>query len=396
MASAPSTPAEEAVREIKDLVAHAYWVKGDAPTSAVVDLFERTKHIDSVAVLDEGFVGIVSRLRFFAQIGRRFGYSLYENRPVRLLAEHGSVVEATADPIEAVTLATQREADRVYDDLIVVDEGRFLGIVSMRSLLVHHKDLLSASMAQVESLDARNRELLELQRLRSDFVARMTHELRSPLNTILGIARLLLEDEAVAARHARNLELMFARGRDLLGVIDNILDISRLEAGAMQPLLEAVDLPALVEDAARSTEALLVGKPVKVVVDAHGLPRAFVSDPSYLQRILTNLLANSAAATEVGTIGIAADVTTEGLRIRVSDTGCGIPPEALPRLFEPFTQAESALTRRRGGSGLGLAIVRGLLDALGGEIRVESRLGAGTTFSFELPEGKLGREEETR
>src|SRR5512145_296785 len=233
------TPAEpRTTMGVGELISHATWVKGDTPTAAVAELFERTPHIDSMAVLDEGFLGIVSRLRFLARIGRRFGYSLFENRPIRLLAEEGSVIETSADPVEAIALATQREAERIYDDLLVAEQGRFLGIVAMRSLLVHHKNLLSASMAEVAALDSRNRELEELHRLQSGFVAHMTHELRSPLNTILGIARLLLCDEAVAHRHGRNIELMFARGRDLLGVIDNILDISRMKAGAMEAYME--------------------------------------------------------------------------------------------------------------------------------------------------------------
>jgi signal transduction histidine kinase len=392
-AAAPIAPQETAVSGIRDLITHATWVKGDTTTSAVVDIFEKSKHLDSVAILDQGVLGMVSRLRFFAQIGRKFGYSLYENRPVRLLAEEASVIEGSANPVEAVALATQRQVDRVYDDLFVVEESRFVGIVSMRSLLVHHKNLLSASMAEVQALDARNRELEEMHRLRSDFVARMTHELRSPLNTILGIGRLLLDDPAVASRHGRNVELMFARCRDLLGTIDNILDVSRMQAGAMQPFPEPVDLPALFEDLAHSAAALVAGRPVRVVYAARRLPTDFVTDPSYLRRILSNLLANAAAATDLGEIRLRGVCAHGRLHVQVSDSGRGIPAEALPRLFEPFVQVEASVTRRGGGSGLGLAIVHGLLQALGGRIRVESRVGEGTTFTFDLPQSRLSHQE---
>ncbi len=370
---------------VRDLIPHATWVKGDTPASVVVAVFEKASNVDSVAVLDQGFLGMVSRSRFFAQIGRRFGYSLYENRPVRLLAEPASVIEGGSDAVEAIAIATQREDERVYDDLFVVEEGRFVGIVSMRALLVHHKNLLTASMAEVQALDSRNRELEELQRLRSDFVARMTHELRSPLNTILGIGRLLLDDPSVAKGHGRNIELLFARCRDLLGVIDNILDLSRMQAGAMQPLVEPVDLPVLFEDLARSTAALVTGKPVRVMFAASRLPKDFVSDPSYLRRILTNLLSNAASATELGEISLQGACRDGWLHVRVSDSGHGIPAEALPRIFEPFVQLDASVNRRRGGSGLGLAIVRGLLETLGGKIQVESRVGQGTTFSLQIP-----------
>jgi two-component system cell cycle sensor histidine kinase PleC len=383
--AASLTPPETDVPATRDLVTHATWVTGDTPVASVIELFERSKDIDSVAVLDPAFVGMVSRLRFFARIGRRFGYSLYENRPVRLLAEEGSVIDASADPVEAIALATMRGADRVYDDLLVVEDGRFVGIVSMRALLVHHKNLLSASLAEVAALDTRNRELERLHRLQADFVARMTHELRSPLNTILGIVHLLLGDKAVAERHARNLDLILARGRDLRGVIDNVLDFSRMEAGAIKPIVEPVDLPALFEDMALSTEALVRGRPVRVVLETRSLARGFATDPSFLRRILTNLLANAAAATEMGEIRLRAECAARWLQVQVADTGHGIPADALPDLFQAFSQIEPSITRRRGGSGLGLAIVRGLLEELGGNISVESRESEGTTFSFGLP-----------
>jgi signal transduction histidine kinase len=387
-AMTPTEPSATGV--MADLVSHATWVSANTPTSEVVRVFDRAAHVDSRAVLGEGRVGLVARGRFFARIGHRFGYALFENRPIAQLAEEGSTVDAQADPVEVVGLVLQREADRIWDDVVVLDEGRFVGLVSIRSLLVHHKGLLSASLAESAALDARNRDLEELSRLQSEFVAHMTHELRSPLNTMLGLAALLKADDLVADRHGRNLELLMSRGRELLEVIDNILDLSRMQARALQPWIEPVDVPALLEEGIRNTEVLLGDKPVRVQLRVRGVSRCFPSDPTYLRRILTNLLSNAAGFTEVGHITLAAEGTPGALTIQVSDTGIGISPEDLPRLFHRFTQLESPRTRRRGGSGLGLAIVRGLLDQLGGHVHVSSRLGEGTTFTVEVPAGSAG------
>ena len=202
---AASVTAQSAPRTISDLIASRLCVTADTPIARVVKLFEMHADVDAIAVLEAGSVRLVSRSRFFLQLGRRFGYSLYENRPIGLLAEEGSTVNADADPLEVITLATQRELGRVYDDILVLKDGRFLGTVSMRSLLVHHKELLATSMAELAVLDERNRRLEELNRIQSEFVANMTHELRSPLNTMLGIASLLLGDENLPESHRRQL-----------------------------------------------------------------------------------------------------------------------------------------------------------------------------------------------
>ena len=379
--SAPQAPP----RTIADLIANRLSVDSGTPIARVVRLFETHADADAIAVLEPGRIRIVARSRFFLQLGRRFGYSLYENRPIGLLAEEGSTVDAEADPLEVITLATQREPGRVYDDILVLRDGRFLGTVSMRSLLVHHKQLLATSMAELALLDERNRRLEELNRIQSEFVANMTHELRSPLNTMLGIASLLLGDEALPEAHRRHLFLLVARGQELLGVISNMLDLARLESGAMTFAPEPIDVSQALEELVQSAEHLLPGKLVSLTIAFRALPRTFVTDPVSLRRIVTNLLSNAIKFTDAGTVTLSAEGQGHWLVLGVSATGIGIRDEDRSRLFKKFSQLESTKTKRHKGTGLGLAIVKALVDQLGGTIGVESRAGVGTTFAVRLP-----------
>ncbi len=307
---------------LPQLLTSAHLVQADQPISEVVRLFERHPEEDSLAVADAGKLGIIVRARFFLQLGRRFGYSLYENRPARLLTEEASTVEIDADPLEVVGLALEREPSRIYDDLLVVDQGRYLGTLAMRALMAHHKDLLRASMAEVSQLDQRNRQLAELNRLQAEFLANMTHELRSPLNAILGAAGVL----AGSARDedARQVELIERRARDLLRLINDMLDLSKLEAGRLQPLVEPVDVEALLAELAQSVEAQLAGRPVRVLLRLAHLSRGFGTDPVFLRRILENLLGNAVKFTDAGSITLGGSADGPWLTLHVSDTGPGI------------------------------------------------------------------------
>jgi signal transduction histidine kinase len=385
--SLPAQKSPSSVQRIADLITTDLSIDADTRVGDVVRVFEANPELDALAVLDGGAPPrMVSRSRLLLQLGRRFGYALFENRPIRLLAEEGSPVEADADPVEVITLASRREATRIYDDILVVKHGRYAGIVSMRSLLAHHKDLLVASLGERDALDARNRELHELQRLQAEFMANITHELRTPVNLVLGIARVMMGDPELPRRQLRNLERLMARGQELSALVDNVLEVSRLEAGAVRVTPEEVHLGPFLEDVVRSIEPLLAGKPVEPCTRLGPLGPAFVTDAVLLRRVLTNLLANAVKFTEAGQILVEADRRGSQLTLRVRDTGIGIAEEDLPRLFSRFTQLDSTRRKRHAGTGLGLAIVKGLLDALGGTIAVESRPGHGSTFTVELAE----------
>lgn len=373
-------------RSITELVTSALSISGSAHPDELVRLFEQNPEVDAVAVLSGSRPRSITRGRFFLQLGKKFGYALFEKRPVEMLAEEASQVDASADSVEVIQLALQRAPDRIYDDIMVVEAGRFEGFVSMRSLLAHHKELLLASLEEVSSLDEENRRLAEINRVQNEFVANMTHELRTPIHTILGIARLLAAEAGLGADARKRVALLTSRGQELLGLINNVLEMSKIEAGAIVPLIEDVELRPFLKEVLGMAEPLLGGRPIRLRLLLRGAPVCLSTDPVLLQRILTNLLSNALKFTEAGLVTLGVDGTADPLRLWVEDTGIGIREADLPRLFTKFTQLEATKTKRHGGTGLGLSIVKSLTAALGGTIAVTSREDAGTTFTLSLPQ----------
>lgn len=381
---APVRAAISPPHRIADLITTDASIPGEAPIKRAVQRFEGEPGLDAMAVLERGRIRFLCRARFFLQLGSKFGFAVFENRPVQLLAEEGSIVEAAADPVEVVHLALQRETARIYDDFIVVENGAFRGLVSMRSLMTHHKELLATSLSELSALDARNRQLQEVHRIQSEFVANMTHELRSPLNVILGIAHAMRSDPAASAEQRRTSGVLLSRGQHLLGIVNNLLDLSKLQEGAMPPTFEPFEPARLLEDVLESAEPLLGTKPVRLQVRFRSLPQSFVTDTVFLRRILENLLSNAVNFTDSGTVTLAAHGIPDALVVSVIDTGVGIRAQDMDRLFTRFGQLENTRSRRP-GTGLGLAIVKGLVDALHGRIAAESQAGVGSTFTVVIP-----------
>ncbi len=226
-------------------------------------------------------------------------------------------------------------------------------------------------------------------RAKSDFLAVMSHEMRTPLNAVLGATDLLL-DGHLSREQREQAETARTAGRALLDLIDDILDFSRVEAGRVDlerigfdPRRLAHDTVALVAGAAREK-----GLALSCEVSSD-VPRQVAGDPGRLRQVLLNLLSNAVKFTERGRIEVELSLEKREpdqvvLRLRVRDTGVGIAPELVPRLFEPFTQGDNSTSRRHGGTGLGLAIARRLVELMGGTIEVATAPGQGSEFSCTL------------
>ena len=229
----------------------------------------------------------------------------------------------------------------------------------------------------------------EASRAKSDFLARMSHEIRTPMNAILGITYLCLQTTH-ENKQLYYLRKILSAGRGLLGIINDILDVSKIEAGKMTLQNEAFALQELVENLNDLCGALVGGKNIEVLF--HVDPNIFVTvegDLLRLTQVLTNLLGNAVKFTEKGWVvlrmeelGRSADTIT--LRISVNDTGIGLAEEEQARLFKPFEQADGSITRKYGGTGLGLVICQRFVRMMGGELEVRSEPGKGSTFSFSL------------
>jgi adenylate cyclase len=231
---------------------------------------------------------------------------------------------------------------------------------------------------------------------KSRFLANMSHELRTPLNAVIGITEMLMEDsEESGDSSAREpLERISRAGKHLLQLINEVLDLSKIEAGKLEISYEMVDLAALVDDLVGEVEPLAAKNANRLVVEYPRDIGTVRSDSTRLRQIVLNLLSNACKFTEHGRVSLT--VTRrhsngeEFISVRVADTGIGITEEQLGKLFQEFSQADSSTTRKYGGTGLGLAISDRLCRLMGGTIEVESEVGVGTTFTMHLPADRPG------
>ena len=232
-----------------------------------------------------------------------------------------------------------------------------------------------------------NTELVRANQLKSQFLANMSHELRTPLNAIIGFAEAIRDGVAgePSGEQREFAEDIAQAGRQLLELINNILDLSRFEAGAMELNLAPCDVGDLVDEVLRILRGLARRKDIELKADVDPRPLELTADPIKLKQVLYNLLANSIKFTDPGgRIEVQARQDRQFVRIGVSDTGIGIAPEDLVTVFEEFRQVDPSLRREHEGSGLGLALVKRLVELHGGEISVESQPGKGTTFTVTL------------
>ncbi len=240
---------------------------------------------------------------------------------------------------------------------------------------------------KVERERAINRRLREVDRLKDEFLANTSHELRTPLFGITGLAESLLDGATGELPEAtrENLSMIVASGRRLSGLVGDILDVSRMSKKSLELERQPVDLGALIDVVLSLTRPLVGSKDLELVnAVAPDLPAAD-ADENRLQQILHNLIGNAVKFTEAGTVEVSAVDEDARLLVRVADTGIGIEEDQLDRIFEPFEQADGSAERAHGGTGLGLTVTQQLVKLHGGNLWVESRAGAGSTFSFTLP-----------
>lgn len=386
----PSPEAAEHFPTIGELVTNTRGVPPDTPVKTVADEFFQDAQLDAVAIIDGNrATGLVTRTKFLFTVFRQFGWEVYQRKPISSLSDGKPLMLPEWSRLDAaLALALQRDSQDLYDELVVLhDDGSFAGLLSVRQMVLQQTHALANTIVQKELAHERARELEEIGRIKSQFLANVTHELRSPVNAIIELAELMrVATERGYVEQVRDrLTLLMSSATNLRSVITNMLDLSKIEAGRMNVLVERFDLAPVLHEVAETTRVLLGRKPVEVIVSTETRVLEMESDPVKVRQIVLNLASNAAKFTDSGRIVIQQTSTNELISIAVSDTGIGISSDDAGKLFAAFSQIEDAHTKSREGSGLGLAITKELTLMLGGRVELESEPARGSTFTIYLP-----------
>ncbi len=333
------------------------------------------------------------------------GFSLYDgdDRLVICNTRYKGMFSYGDDTIAPGTTFTQIARSTVESGLI--DDAKSDGAAWLERRIALHRNPSEPHYTDVTELKLREAELADLvqqlevardaaneaSRTKSSFLANMSHELRTPLNAIMGVTEILQEDARELNREDQiePLDRIQRAARHLLALINDILDLSKIEAGKMELVLESFLITAMIEDVMRTVEPIASKNGNRIVANCPAGTGSIYADQMRVRQALLNLVSNASKFTSNGTVTVSASrwQTGEGERIElvVADTGIGMTREQVAKLFQEFSQADSSTTRKYGGTGLGLAISRRFCQMMGGDISVESELGQGSRFIIALP-----------
>ncbi|MBF0157126.1 MAG: response regulator [Magnetococcales bacterium] len=266
------------------------------------------------------------------------------------------------------------------------EESFLLAMANTLAGIIERQQMEAERQAITLSLEKALAAARAADRAKSEFLATMSHEIRSPMNTILGMAELLAESP-LNAEQQRFLNIANLAGQTLLALINDVLDLSKIEAGQLVMERVPFDLPEVVTGSLQILSWRAQDKGLDLRHRIHpGLPRRILGDPSRLRQVILNLVGNAIKFTNHGHVHLEVEPRESSLiGFSVADTGIGIPRENWESIFQPFVQADASTTRRFGGTGLGLTICRRLIERMGGRIWVESRIGEGSRFQFTIP-----------
>jgi signal transduction histidine kinase/CheY-like chemotaxis protein len=315
---------------------------------------------------------------------------LARNESVTIVRDDGEPESALIAPINlreqivgALGLHETGEARNwTEDDLALVDE-----VAAQMSWAIENARLFEETERRAYELEETAKQLRETDVFRSQFLANMSHELRTPLNSIIGFSRVILKgiDGPLTDMQKTDLEAIYTQGQHLLTLINEILDMSKIEAGKMELVIENVDLNVLIRGIVSTSKALVKDKLIALKTDVQEDLPVIRADGTRIRQVITNLMSNAAKFTEEGSITLQVWTDEEMVYVSVQDTGEGIPEDKIPLVFEAFRQVDGSSTRRAEGTGLGMPISRQFVEMHGGRIWLESEYGKGSTFTFCVP-----------
>lgn len=385
------------IDQMRGLTDHQYMPKEQADQFLIDDLevlaTGQTKVIEEQARSPQTGLDMWFRTRKLAvtdRDGRRYVLGVTEEVTAQRAAEealriHKEELEATNRRLEE-NLEELRKSRAVSAQTLASYQQRALQMEITRQQN-EALDQLAQELARAKKVEEeRAREIEAAARLKSEFLANFSHEIRTPLNGILGYCELLLRDEGqrLTPHGRRDLNVVKSNANTLLALINDILDLSKIEAGHVDVVVEQFDLTSLVDECIATVREYVRGKPVEITAQVADEVAEVESDKLKVRQILLNLLSNAAKFTESGEVILQAAREGDALVLTVEDTGVGIPADQLPYIFDKFRQVDGSPTRKVGGTGLGLAIVRELSRVLGGEVTATSTVGRGSMFRVVL------------
>jgi PAS domain S-box-containing protein len=363
-------------------------------------------------VNDDREVIATKKMKTFEEVARVVDKDrIFGTRKVPLMDEHGNVLYVmgvTEDITERkahddVLRASKAELEAANKKLAAnLDELKRTRSVSARALASYQQRALQMEIIRQQNDDLdrlatelaiakrneeeRAREAEAAARLKSEFLANFSHEIRTPLNGIIGYCDLMMREEGsrLTAHGRRDLNVVKTNAKTLLALINDILDLSKIEAGRVEVVTERVDVQELAEECLATVREYLKGKDVALTMNIAENARFLRTDALKLRQVMLNLLSNAAKFTDSGEVSLGVRAEGNEMVMTVEDTGTGMPADQLPFIFEKFRQVDGSTTRKVGGTGLGLAIVRELSKVLGGNVDVTSVLGRGSTFTVRL------------
>jgi signal transduction histidine kinase/CheY-like chemotaxis protein len=427
--SAASQPSRGPIRTepitVGILETHETCVSQKTRNSVVAELFEKNPSLPGILVTRESngashteLTGVIPRAPLLERLSHKFWPELFLPRTVESLTEilrlDPLIVNEDFPVEEASFLAMQRPTDQVFEPIVLRRQSGAYSLLDIHTLMVAQAQALHAANQQIHKQKQAAESANEA---KSRFLANMSHEIRTPLTSILGYADELLTDDLSEEDTRQAVEMVSRNGRHLLELVNDILDLSKIEADRLNVELMDVSPAIIATDVVSSLRGRATEKRLDLRVHfRNAIPETIQSDPTRLRQILTNLVGNAIKFTTEGSVevwigmsplnsettipepvsgdssamaSLLPSSTESLLYFDVVDTGVGITPEQIEQLFQPFTQADSTTTRKFGGTGLGLTISRKLARLLGGDVTVRSVQNQGSTFTASVSTGPL-------
>ena len=375
-------------------------VAPDTLGGRVIARFDTDPELHIIAVAKNGRpVGLVTRQRLLESFSHQFGRELWEKRPISQLMNTSPRVVSAGTSIETICRdMAEISLSALLEGVVFVDEvGNYAGVASAFDLYQASVNITEAKNRELTTvsaqLSAETTKANNASRAKTDFLATMSHEIRTPLNGILGMAQALAQEQ-LAPGQKDKIELIVSSGETLTALLNDVLDLSKIEAGRLDINPVDSDLRASINRARSLFEAIATEKDVSIRVTlAPDMPTQLSYDPVRVHQCLSNLISNAVKFTSAGEVEIACTVIppdamgVHRVQMDVRDTGIGMTAETMANLFNAFTQADGSITRKFGGTGLGLAITRRLARLMNGDVSVSSTPGGGSMFSLTFTAG---------